>query len=60
MKDNEDQDKNEKLVVTGTDHESNQTLQPRNIEVECANIEAATENEIHLGELKSCFCQIHY
>ena len=47
VKDNEDHDKNEKLV-TNTDHEPNQTLQPKNIEAECANMEAAAKNEIHL------------
>ena len=47
MKNNEDHNKNEKLV-TGTDHEPNQTQQPKNVEVECANMDAATEREIHL------------
>ena len=47
MKDNEDYDKNEK-VVTDTEPSENQTLQPKNIEVKCANMEAATEGEIHL------------
>ena len=47
MKDKEDHDENEKLV-TGTDPEPNQTLQPKNVEVECANMEAAAESEIHL------------
>ena len=47
VKDKEDHDENEKLV-TGTDPEPNQTLQRKNVEVECANMEAATESEIHL------------
>ena len=47
MKDKEDHDENEKFV-TGTYPEPNQTLQPKNVEVECANMEAATESEIHL------------
>ena len=47
VKGNEDHDKNEKLV-TDTDHAPNQTLQPKDIEVKCANMEAATENEIQL------------
>ena len=47
MKDKEHHDGNEKLV-TGTDPEPNKTLQPKNVEVECANMEAATESEIHL------------
>ena len=47
MKDKEHHDENEKLV-TGTDPEPNQTLQPKNVEVEYANMKAATESEIHL------------
>ena len=58
VKDNEDHDKNEKVVTT-TDHEPNQTLQPKNIEVECANMEAATESEIHLEGAEQLFFQIH-
>ena len=53
-KDNEDHDKNEKLV-TGTDPEPNQILQPKNIEVECANMEAATESKIHLEGAEKLF-----
>ena len=51
VKNNGDHNKNEKLV-TGTDHEPKQTLQSKNIEVECANMEAATESEIHLEGAK--------
>ena len=47
VKDKEDHDENEKLV-TGTDPEPNQTLQPRKVDLGCANMEAATESEIHL------------
>ena len=59
VRDKEDHDENEKLV-TGTDPEPNQTLQPKNVEVECANMEAATEAKSTWRELKSCFFQIHY
>ena len=46
MKDKEDHDENKKFV-TGTYPEPNQTLQPKNVKVECANMEAATESKIH-------------
>ena len=55
VKDKEDKDENEKLV-TGTDPEPNQTLQPKNVVVECANMEAATESEIHLEGAEKLLC----